>query len=123
MTSPKLAFTHYVATEAGWDGGNLKISVNGGPWKVVKPTDYTYNPPNDTLFTADEGNSNPMAGQAAFTGSDGGEVTGSWGQSIINLAPYADRNDNVRLRWDIGNDGCSGVLGWYVDDIVLYQCK
>ena len=123
VTSPKLAFTHYVATEAGWDGGNLKISVNGGPWKVVKPADYTYNPPNGTLFTADEGNSNPMAGQPAFTGSDGGEVTGSWGQSIINLAPYADRNDNVRLRWDIGNDGCSGVRGWYVDDIVLYQCK
>ena len=65
----------------------------------------------------------PWPDKPAFTGSDGGEVTGSWGQSIINLAPYAERNDNVRLRWDIGNDGCSGVLGWYVDDIVLYQCK
>ena len=65
----------------------------------------------------------PWPDNSAFTGSDGGEVTGSWGQSIINLAPYAKRNDNVRLRWDIGTDGCSGNVGWYVDDIVLYQCR
>jgi len=123
VTSPRLAFTHYVATEAGWDGGNLKISVNGGPWKIVKASDYLYNPYNATLFTAAEGNTDPLAGQAAFTGADGGQVTGSWGQSIINLAPYAKKNDNVRLRWDIGNDGCGGNTGWYVDDIELYQCK
>jgi hypothetical protein len=122
VTSLKLAFTHYVATETGWDGGNLKISVNGGPWKIVKASDYVYNAYNGTLFTAAEGNTDPIAGQPAFTGADGGEVTGSWGQSIINLAPYAKKNDNVRLRWDIGNDGCGGNTGWYVDDIVLYQC-
>ena len=123
VTSPKLAFTHYVATETGWDGGNLKISVNGGAWKIVKAPDYVYNPYNATLFTVADGNSNPIAGQPAFTGADGGEVTGSWGQSIINLAPYAKKNDNVRLRWDIGNDGCGGNDGWYVDDVVLYQCQ
>ncbi len=123
VTSPQLAFSHYVATESGWDGGNLKISVNGGPWKVVKASDYVYNPYNATLFTAAEGNTDPIAGQPAFTGADGGQVTGSWGQSIVNLAPYAKKNDNVRLRWDIGNDGCGGNQGWYVDDIVLYQCQ
>ncbi|MCP4247218.1 MAG: M4 family metallopeptidase, partial [bacterium] len=32
---PHVAFTHWVATEAGWDGGNLKVSVNGDPWEVV----------------------------------------------------------------------------------------
>ena len=64
-----------------------------------------------------------MAGQPAFTGSDGGEVTGSWGQSLINLAPYANKNDKVRLRWDVGNDGCGGRIGWYVDEIIVYQCK
>ncbi len=123
VTSPKLAFTHYVATEVGWDGGNLKISVNGGPWKIVKGSDYLYNSYNGELFTAAEGNTNPIAGQPAFTGSDGGEVTGSWGQSIIDLAPYAKKNDNVRLRWDIGNDGCGGNTGWYVDDVQVYQCQ
>ena len=123
VTSPQLAFDHYVATEAGWDGGNLKISVNGGPWKLVKPADYVYNPYNAALFTAADGSTNPIGGQPAFTGADGGEVVGSWGQSIVNLAPYAKAKDNIRLRWDIGNDGCGGSDGWYVDDVVVYQCR
>jgi Zn-dependent metalloprotease len=123
VSSPQLAFTHYVATETGWDGGNLKISVNGGAWKIVKASDYVYNPYNGTLFTVADGNTDPIAGQPAFTGADGGEVTGSWGQSIVNLAPYAKKNDNIRLRWDVGNDGCGGNDGWYVDDVVLYQCQ
>lgn len=117
-----LTFDHWIATEAGWDGGNLKISVNGGPWQVVQAADFVYNPYNATLFTAGQGNSNPIAGQPAFTGSDGGSVNGTWGRSIVNLAPYAKPKDKVQLRFDIGNDGCSGLFGWYVDDVMVYRC-
>jgi Zn-dependent metalloprotease len=117
-----LTFDHWVATEAGWDGGNLKISVNKGAWQLVNAADYVYNPYNAALFTAAQGNSNPIAGEPAFTGTDGGEVDGSWGRSIINLAAYAKPKDKIRLRFDIGNDGCGGVTGWYVDDVMLYQC-
>ena len=28
----------------------------------------------------------------------------------------------MRLRFDLGNDGCGGTFGWYVDDISLYAC-
>jgi hypothetical protein len=43
-----------------------------------------------TLFTADaDGSTNRIAGEPAFTGTDGGEVAGSWGRSFVNLAPYA----------------------------------
>lgn len=123
VTAPTLTFNHYVATEAGWDGGNLKISVNRGPWQLVKSADYAYNAYNGGLYTPDQGNSNPIAGEPAFTGTDGGTVLGSWGRSIINLAPYAKARDNIRLRFDIGNDGCGGNDGWYVDDVLLYQCR
>ncbi len=123
MTSLKMAFTHWLATEPGWDGGNLKISVNGKPWQLVAAADYVYNPYNASLFTAAQGNSDPLAGEQAFTGTDGGSVSGSWGRSIINLAPYAKPRDTIRLRFDIGNDGCGGNVGWYVDDVVLYQCR
>ena len=27
----RLTFVHWIATEGGWDGGNVKISVNGVP--------------------------------------------------------------------------------------------
>jgi Zn-dependent metalloprotease len=121
--SLQLTFDHWVATEAGWDGGNLKISVNGGPWQVVQAADFVFNPYNTTLFTGPQGNTNPIAGEPAFSGTDGGSVSGSWGRSIVNLAPYAKPNDNIRLRFDIGNDGCSGVVGWYVDDVMVYSCR
>ncbi len=123
VTAPRLTFDHWVATEGGFDGGNVKISVNGGAWQLVKAADFIYNPYNTTLATAAQGNDNPMAGQPAFSGSDGGSVSGSWGRSIVNLAPYATANDKVKLRFELGNDGCGGAFGWYLDDVMVYQCK
>jgi bacillolysin len=66
-----------------------------------------------------------MAGEPAFSGTDGGQVDGSWGRSIVDLAPYASAGSTVRLRFDIGNDGCSGVQGWYVDmdEVKAYDCN
>ncbi|MEZ5500082.1 MAG: M4 family metallopeptidase [Steroidobacteraceae bacterium] len=123
VKSPRLAFDHWVATEAGWDGGNIKISVNRGPWQIINASDIIYNPYNATLFTAAQGNTNPIAGEPAFTGTDGGSVEGSWGQTIIDLSPYAKAKDKIRLRFDIGNDGCGGNVGWYVDDVEVFWCR
>ncbi len=120
--NPRLTFDHWVATEAGWDGGNLKISVNGGPWQQVAAADFAYNPYNATLNTIAQGNTNPLAGEPGFTGADGGSVDGSWGRSHVNLAAYAVPGDTVRLRLDFGSDGCTGITGWYVDDPTLYAC-
>jgi hypothetical protein len=35
--SARMTFEHYVSTESGYDGGNVKISVNGGAYVVVRP--------------------------------------------------------------------------------------
>ena len=121
-TMPRLSFDHWVATEAGYDGGNVKISVNGGAWQLVKGVDFVYNPYNTTLTSAAGGNTNPLAGQAAFSGTNPGTVSGSWGRSIVNLAPYATANDVVKLRFEMGTDGCGGTYGWYVDDVSVYRC-
>lgn len=119
-TASRMSFDHWVATEAGWDGGNVKISVNGGAWQLLAAADFLYNPYNSTLIAG--GNTNPMAGQPAFTGADAGALTGSWGRSIVNLAPYARPGDKVKLRFELGSDGCGGGIGWYVDDIKVYRC-
>jgi hypothetical protein len=120
----RLAFDHYVATEAGWDGGNLKASVNGGAFTLVPASAFTFNPYNTTLQTAAAGNTNPLAGQPAFSGTDGGEVAGSWGQSQVDLAALgAGPGDSVALRYDFGMDGCNGLDGWYVDDVHVYTCS
>ena len=122
VTAPRLTFDHWVATEPGWDGGNLKISVNDGPWQVVQAGDFVYNAYNTTLFTAAQGNTNPIAGEPAFSGTDGGEVGGTWGRSIINLTPYVKPKDKIRLRFDLGSDGCTGGFGWFIDDLMVYKC-
>lgn len=119
---PRMAFDHWVATELGWDGGNLKISVNGGPWTLVPESAFEFNAYNQSLNSAGAGNTNPLAGEDAFTGTDAGSNDGTWGQSQVNLLGLAFPGDDIRLRYEFGVDGCNGVLGWYVDDVQTYSC-
>ena len=68
-------------------------------------------------------NSNPLASQRAFAGEDDGSTGGTWGRSIVNLAPYAHAGDKIRVRFDAGNDSCGSRTGWYVDDVLVYRCQ
>ena len=122
--SPRVSFRHYVATEAGFDGGNVKISVNGGPFELIPASAFIFNAYNTTLVTAAGGNTNPLAGQPGYSGTDGGEVFGSWGLTQINLASLGIApGDTIQLRFDFGMDGCAGVDGWYVDDVKVQACN
>jgi|GEM_PF-6092715 len=118
----RLAFDQNVGSEVNVDGGNLQISVNGSAWKLVSAADYTFNKYNSTLQSAAAGNTNPLAGQPAFTGSDGGQVTSLWGTSMVDLHKYAKSGDAIRLRFQFGTDGCGGLEGWFVDNLELYYC-
>ena len=120
---PWLTFSHYVATEAGYDGGNLKVSLNGGPFELLPATAFTFNAYNDTLASEANFNTNPLAGEPAFTGGDSGQA-GSWGESQVDLAAAGARpGDAVRIRFDMGMDGCGGIDGWYVDDVEVKVCR
>ncbi len=119
----QMAFDHYVATEALWDGGNIKYSLNGGAWTLLPGSAFTTNPYNGTLNTTAAGNNNPLQGQDAFNGADGGSLTGSWGQSQIDLSAIGvNANSTIQFRWEMGVDGCTGVDGWYIDDVVVFDC-
>ena len=123
-SSPRVSFDHYFATEAGFDGGNVKVSVNGGAFEVIPTAAFTFNPYNGTLATAAAGNTNPLAGQPGFSGTDGGELFGSWGTSQIQLSAVGvDPGDTIKLRFDFGRDGCGGNDGWYVDDVQVVACR
>lgn len=114
---PRISIDHLMASEYGYDGGNIKVSINGGPWTLAPDESFTYNPYNDTLF-----GSNPMSGERAFTGADEGSSSGSWGQSQLNLFGIAEGGDEIKIRVEFGQDYCIGVTGWYVDDVHLYSC-
>ncbi|GAA4381635.1 hypothetical protein GCM10023146_43390 [Nocardioides caricicola] len=118
----KLSFQHYVATETGYDGGTVKISVNGKDFKIVPKSAYLYNKPLELTSEA-EGNTNPLAGKTGFTGTDGGLPTGSWGTSIIDLKKAgAKPGQKIKIRFEIGRDGCGGNDGWYVDNVKVVKC-
>jgi hypothetical protein len=122
-TSAVLVFDHYVSTEEGWDGGNLSLSVNGGEYLAVPPEAFLFNPYNDSIIDSTEidgqeiSNTNPLAGERGYTGVDEGALEGSWGQTQIDLTTLAGAGDSIRIRFNFGVDGCTGVEGWYVDDL------
>ncbi len=120
---PRVSVDHWVATEFGYDGGNIKISVNGGAFNLIPASAIDFSPYNSTLITTIDGSTNPLAGEAAFTGTDSGGLTGSWGQSQMTLFGIAAAGDSIQLRFDFGVDGCDGLIGWYVDDVEVYSCS
>jgi hypothetical protein len=121
LLNPKLSFDHSVSTELGYDGGNLKVSRNGGAFKAVDAAAYLYNAPGEI---AEAGNTNPLAGEPGFTGTDGGTLESGWGTSVIDLTTLGLKSgDTMQLRFDIGRDGCGGVIGWSVDNVKLVDCK
>lgn len=127
-------FTHFMQSETGFDGGNLKYSIGGATFALVPAAAFTYNGhsgvfgdapllpgvPDPVGIPGNGNNTSPNAGEAAWTGSDQGEATGSWGTTVVNLAKLttaAKAGDKVKFRFDFANDGCGGNRGWYVEDV------
>ena len=118
-----MSFDHYVATESLWDGGNIKYKIGAGNWTLLPPMAFVQNSYPARLNTFGQGNDNPLQNEHAFTGTDEGSLSGSWAQSIINLTTLGVADGAViQFRFELGTDGCNGRVGWYVDDIVIYQC-
>ena len=124
---PQISFHHWYHTEYGWDGGNLKISVNNGAFTLIPASAIEFGAYNDTLFPAldefeVEYNTNPLAGEDAYTGPEEGESETGWELVRVNLQGIAEPGDTIRLRLDFGVDACDGEVGWYVDDVEVYNC-
>jgi cysteine-rich repeat protein len=119
---PRVSIHHWFAIERGWDGGNLKLKVNNGGYQLIPASAIEFNTYVSKLFSADEDNSNPLAGGPAYTGTREG-LDGAWEEVRVNLNGLAGPGDTIRIRFDFGIDGCDGVIGWYVDDVRVYSCS
>jgi len=114
---PTLAFTHLVGTEPLVDGGNLEIRVGDGDWQPIPAGALYHNGYNQVLATAAQGNTNPLAGEPAFSGGGG-----RWGTSLVHLGRFVSGGEEMRIRFELGKDSCSGAHGWYLDDVRVYDC-
>jgi hypothetical protein len=105
MTSATLRCWNWYRAEAGYDGGNLQVSTDGGvTWTVVQP--------NGGYVGNLTGSCNALTGQQGFQGT-----SSVWLEKVYPLDSYVGQW--VRLRFRFGAD--SGVVdrGWYLDDFSL----
>jgi len=96
----ELRFWQWYEIEPGWDGGNIKVAVDGGAFNLVTPTP-NYNDPTITALNDTPG----------FTGS------ADWHEVVVDLTPYAGHS--VAVRWTLGTDGSEVRRGWYLDDVLV----
>ena len=122
--SLELRFTHYFSIEQDYDGGTLYMSRDGGAsFSIVPKNAFIHNGYSGRLVRTSDGNDNPLAGQQAFSGSDGLSTTGTWGTSVVDLLfAGVQPGDQLQLSWAMGSDGCNGWLGWYVDEVQVIAC-
>jgi hypothetical protein len=109
-TCAVLSFWQWYYMESGYysdyDGGNVKISTDGGStWTILMP-DIGY---NGTASTSNAG----IPGEPCFTGYDNDE----WQQVTFNLTPYKGMSVIIRLHF--GSDSSVNKVGWYVDDVMI----
>lgn len=118
ISALSLSFTHYLASEGGLDGANLKVRINGRTTLPVPRTAIRFNPYNGKLLSGAQGNTNSLGGQEAWTG-----VGGQWGTTVVDLTSFLPGTTTIQIRFDFGRDECDGASGWYVDDVMLYVCQ
>jgi hypothetical protein len=113
-TSPELTFRQKYNTEAGYDGGVLEISINGGSFVDILTAggSFVTNGYNGSLSCCYQ---NPLAGRPAWTGNSEGFVT-----TIVHL-PAAAAGRTIQLRWRLGSDNNNGAPGWFINSILLTQ--
>jgi hypothetical protein len=109
----KLLFHHAYALETGYDGGMLEYSTNGGSSWTDAGLLMDGNGYNATLASF---SGNPLGGRDAFTGNSHGYIS-----TRLNLSSLAGQN--VKFRFRMGLDIGTYALGWWLDDVQMYECR
>ncbi|MCK4773369.1 MAG: immune inhibitor A, partial [Candidatus Krumholzibacteria bacterium] len=99
------SFWHWYNFETRYDGGNVKVSSDGGAtWTIVTPVGLY----DETASTANAG----IPGERCFSGNMGGYT-----EEIFDLSAYAGQS--LMFRFHAGSDGSVQRDGWYVDYVTL----
>jgi hypothetical protein len=106
----QLSFWHWYSfdyRQARYDGGNVKISADGGPFQIIIPE----NGYDDTLSIYNAA----IPGEPGFCFYDTGQF---WHQETFDLTSYADHQ--IVIRFHFGSNTRDNYFpGWYIDDVLL----
>ncbi|MBN2425802.1 MAG: T9SS type A sorting domain-containing protein [Calditrichaceae bacterium] len=110
MDKPVAEFYHWFSIESGYDGGNIKISVDeGSTWQLLDPR------PGYSVIELSDEYHNPLGGQPAYSDH---QLT--WEKVTINLYDYL-KYPALLFRFDFGSDEQKTDAGWYIDDFHVYD--
>ena len=105
----ELVFWHWYDTEKYYDGGNVKISTDGGTnWEIlgIYPDQY-----NEDVSSP---NNIGIPSQPCFSGHD----QKNWEEISFDLSMY--QGMEIIIRWHFGSDSSIHYYpGWYIDDVVI----
>ena len=108
-----LEFENFYDTETNYDGGYVEISTDSGnTYQLIEPvngyTGHVYNKYKQQTIPA-------------WTGVSGGgnHGEGAWTLGTFDLTPFAGQN--VKIRFTFISDMSVAYLGWFVDNIHIYD--
>jgi hypothetical protein len=117
-----LSFDHRYSFEqdaTSWDGGQVRVSRNGGPFTAVPGSSFTTNGYNGTVGA---NSSSQLSGQQAFVGTSP-NFAGPFITSVVNVGSF-NAGDVVRVEFFAGNDGNTTgpqTPSWEIDAVRLGQ--
>jgi hypothetical protein len=115
-----LTFTHRYSWEADttrWDGGQVRLSLNGGAYATVPLANFTANGYNNTIGGAAVPTSE-LVNQPAFTAESAGYPEGAYITSVARLGTF-NAGDVISVQFIGAWDDCSQgqVPNWEIDSI------
>ncbi|MHC4390416.1 MAG: Ig domain-containing protein [Planctomycetota bacterium] len=108
LSDPAIKFQHFYGFEPDFDGGNLKISSDGGA-TFVSVDNPELSVPYNSLIDGSFGN--PLDQQDAYSGQ-----IFNWEEVEITLLP-AQATAQVVLRFEFGADDSVTMEGWFIDEV------
>jgi hypothetical protein len=110
-----LTFSHRYSREPGqWDGAQVRVSVNGGPFTPVPGSAFTQNGYNGTVLA---NSASLLAGQEAFVNDSPGYASGMI-TSVANLGNL-NAGDTIRIQFVAASDTNTRgtVPNWEIDSV------
>jgi hypothetical protein len=118
----QVAFTHRYSFEFDgnrWDGGNLRVSVNSGPYTLVPASAFLTNGYNNTVAILSYAE---IAGQPAFTETSPDHGSGTRLTSMAALG-FFNPGDTVSIEFTYSGDTNTrgGIPNWEIDSVTITE--
>ena len=112
----QITFSNNFNLQAGFDGGVLEISIDGGATfqDILARGTFISGGYNGMTSVCSD---NPLAGRQAWIGNSGGFITTTVSLPVVTWGP------EMILRWRMVSDSTVFGEGWRVDTLIVSECQ